>query len=495
MGNDRKAVKAADEAGVMIPSDVKKALAKKAREKLEDTWHTEDDFRKKLGQMPDDELSAAYIPDVYQKDIYRIDYEILKARGIKLISFDMDDTAADSEAGEPSQTAIVLFRDLKRMGFAVALLTNGKDAEGKKFAEKLGADYAAEAKKPYSTVFKAVAFDYEEQHKEFLERSQMAHVGSHFSKDIMGGNTFGITTCLVRRAGKRGKPVAGIAKLVGVNENHIVRAELKNRGLWYAHHQYEKGDQYYQLGEEPGYRRNGRPACGIALQAADSLIQKVNADRNTVYSLDGLLRNSYKQKKAAVMKTLYAHLGEDIVFTGAEDGMEDMRELEEYELWDGELSAFIFTAGCYSVRQARRLYKDSGEVAYTQRKPAGKDAVATYKERESRSFLFHLGCTGEYREVCEISAKYKGEDSAGNEWVHICLATTGFSWNEDIDFICTVKSRGASDRQAALFACKNYMGSSFSVQYWYRLTPDGTVKEYWIHPYNEDTFKERWELN
>ena len=128
MGNDRKAVKAADEAGVMIPSDVKKALAKKAREKLEDTWHTEDDFRKKLGQMPDDELSAAYIPDVYQKDIYMIDYEILKARGIKLISFDMDDTAAAPEAGEPSQTAIVLFRDLKRMGFAVALLTNGKDA-------------------------------------------------------------------------------------------------------------------------------------------------------------------------------------------------------------------------------------------------------------------------------------------------------------------------------------------------------------------------------
>lgn len=495
MENVRKAVKTADEVRGMISSDVKKALAKKAGEKLEDTWHTEDDFRKKLGQMPDDELSAAYIPDVYQKDIYMIDYEILKARGIKLISFDMDDTAATPEAGEPSQTAIVLFRDLKRMGFAVALLTNGKDAEGKKFAEKLGADYAAEAEKPYSTVFKAVAFDYEEQHKEFLERSQMAHVGSHFSKDIMGGNTFGITTCLVRRAGNRGKPAAGIAKLAGVNENHIVRAELKNRGLWYAHHQYEKGDQYYQLGEEPGYRRNGRPDCSIALQAADGLIQKVNADRNTVYSLDGLLRNSYKQKKAAAMKTLYAHLGEDIVFTGAEDGMEDMRELEEHELWDGELSAFIFTAGCYSVRQARRLYKDSGGVCYTKREPAGKDAAAAYKERESGSFLFHLKCTGEYREACEISAKYKGEGSAGDEWVHICFADTSFSWNEKIDFICAVKSREASDGQAALFVLKKYIGSSFSAEDWYRFTPDGTVKEYRIHPLNGDTFKERWELN
>ena len=495
MGNDRKAVKAADEARGMIPSDVKKALAKKAGEKLEDTWHTEDDFRKKLGQMPDDELSAAYIPDVYQKDIYLIDYEILKARGIKLISFDMDDTAVALEAGEPSQTAIVLFRDLKRMGFAVALLTNGNHAKGKKFAEKLGADYVAEAKKPYSIGFKAVAFDYEERHKEFLERSQMAHVGSHLSKDIMGGNTFGITTCLIRRAGNRRKARTEIKKPTGVYENQIVRAELKNRGLWYACHQHQKGDQYYQLGEEPGYRRSSKSDCSIVLQAADDLIQKVNAGKDTVYSLEELLRNSYKQKKAAVMKTLYAHLGEDIVFTGAGDGMEDMRELEEHELWDGELSAFIFTAGCYSVRQARRLYKDSGGVCYTKREPAGKDAAAAYKERESGSFLFHLKCTGEYREACEISAKYKGGDSTGAEWVHICFADTSFSWNEEIGFICTVKSRGLSDSQAALFVQKHYIGSSFSAQYLYRLTPDGTVKEYQIHPLNKDTLKERWKLN
>lgn len=380
----------------------------------------------------------------------------------------MDDTIAGLEAEEPSQTAIVLCRDLKRMGFAVALLTNGNHAEGKKFVEKLGADYVAEAKKPYSTGFRAVAFDYEEQHKEFLERSQMAHVGNHLSRDIMGGNTFGITTCLVRRAGNRGKAGTEIKKPVGVNQ--IVRAELKNRGLWYSCYQHEKGEQYYQLGEEPEYRRSSEHDCSIALQAADDLIQKVNAGRDTVYSLEELLRNSYKQKKASVMKTLYAHLGEDIVFTGTVDRMEDIRELEEHKLWDGELSAFIFTAGCYSVRQARRLYKDSDGVRYTEREPAGKDAAAAYKEMESGSFLFYSKCTGDYREACEISAKYKGEDSTGDEWVHICFADTAFSWNEEAGFICTVKSRGLSDSQVALFVQKHYIGSSFSAENWYRFT-------------------------
>lgn len=70
MENVRKAVKTADEVRGMISSDVKNALEKKAGEKLNYTWHTEDDFGKKLGQMLDDELSAAYIPDVCQKDIF-----------------------------------------------------------------------------------------------------------------------------------------------------------------------------------------------------------------------------------------------------------------------------------------------------------------------------------------------------------------------------------------------------------------------------------------
>lgn len=38
----------------------------------------------------------AFVPDVYQKSIYKIDYGKLKEKGIMLISFDIDDTISDS---------------------------------------------------------------------------------------------------------------------------------------------------------------------------------------------------------------------------------------------------------------------------------------------------------------------------------------------------------------------------------------------------------------
>ncbi len=49
----------------------------------------------KLAALSDVQLRL-YIPDVYQKDIYQIDYQRLWNQGIRLISFDIDDTIQDS---------------------------------------------------------------------------------------------------------------------------------------------------------------------------------------------------------------------------------------------------------------------------------------------------------------------------------------------------------------------------------------------------------------
>ncbi len=48
-----------------------------------------------LAALSDEQLQL-YIPDVYQKDIYQIDYQRLWDQGIRLISFDIDDTIQDS---------------------------------------------------------------------------------------------------------------------------------------------------------------------------------------------------------------------------------------------------------------------------------------------------------------------------------------------------------------------------------------------------------------
>lgn len=197
--------------------------------------------------MPDDFLKRNYVPDVYQHSIYKIDYQKLKDAGIRFLSFDIDDTIAGLEAFNPPKAAKTLFENLKNMGFEIMLLSNALDNRVADFAKKLGIEgkYIAQAKKPLTSYFAKL------QEICGLEKGQMAHIGNSIMDDVAGGNAFGVTTCLVRRAGV----LAGLPQKIPViqPEGKKLREELKKRGIWRKHHKYVDGDQYYQLGEIPGY--------------------------------------------------------------------------------------------------------------------------------------------------------------------------------------------------------------------------------------------------
>lgn len=201
----------------------------------------------KFKNMSDVFLRDNYVPDVYQPDIYAIDYEKLKAAGIKFISFDIDGTI-ESIVDKPSKTAIVLFTNLKNMGFELGLITNNKDERGKIFAEALGVEYIPRAEKPKTVHFKTL------QERHGLDKKEMAHVGNSMLNDVAGGNSFGITTCLVKSVGAPEKAGSKIRRIFGKTEGQKVREKLKARDIWRKHHKHTDGDQYYQLGEEPGYR-------------------------------------------------------------------------------------------------------------------------------------------------------------------------------------------------------------------------------------------------
>jgi len=204
----------------------------------------------KYKDMTDDYLRDTYVPDVYQKSIYAIDYQKLKAIGIKCISFDIDDTIAGLEnvrlpMAAPPKAAVTLFEKLKADGFIVAILTNANEERGQRFSDALGADgYIARAEKPKTINFQKILDKFS------LDKSQMAHVGNSIIDDIAGGNVFGITTCLVQNVGK----LAKAGGLLGKTEGQKVREVLKSRGIWRKHHKNEDDDQYYQFGEMPKYR-------------------------------------------------------------------------------------------------------------------------------------------------------------------------------------------------------------------------------------------------
>ena len=639
-----------------LPEKAAKYVYDKASAMLLDERSDRESFQAALEHYSDDELMV-YVPDVYQEDIYRIDYARLKENGVKLISFDIDDTIDDSfinklEANAPGMTVTMpdkareLVRGLKAMGFTVVLLTNAQQELAEGACKDLGADYCiARAKKPETSGFEAISSRYG------VDKSQMAHVGNSMRADIAGGNKYGVTTCLVRRAGTSMKLVKFVSKVLGVpTKGHLIRERLLERNIWRKHHVYRSGDQYYQLGEKPEYRRQAPPvdksvvtifydgkapyaaafnlcrhiqsmgvdaklkdaddyyegypgkviiighhdltkkqlaavgvlynsnglmlgytrdqfvlrvsrsALGkgkkgrkkfeeyyntrilsykelaatynvpmqfgsrdetrksqydliwlvfathwlygflgktseleqgagidIAQQAANDLIQKVDADKDAIYTVDELLRNTYKANESAGMKTLRRHLSDDIAFTGVLAEARDERELEEAELLDGELSGYVFTVGGYTIRSAVCLYQDDDEADYTQQVPAGRDVIVQYQQEGWRM----LGPGNGVREVQVISARY---NSAGSEgWQHICIAATSLRWDESINFIGTLKtSASAPDEQEVLFILKQYTGDSFGVAHWYKLSSNGNVTEYEEHPYDPESFEASW---
>lgn len=234
-------------------------FAKLTNEKIKDT-RSKEEFKAQLKVLSDEELTSAFVPDVYQKDIYHIDYGRLKEKGIKLISFDVDDTIGDTmldnlkarlpmlEFTLPNK-AKRLVKSLREMGFKVILMTNGQEGIGAGAYQQLGANgYIYRAEKPDIKNFELAMERYQ------VTPAQMAHVGNNIRQDIGGGNAAGVTTCLVCNAGKSEEIGKFFLKLVGQkSKGHYVRKELEKRRLWFKHHRHYSGDQYYQLGQMPQY--------------------------------------------------------------------------------------------------------------------------------------------------------------------------------------------------------------------------------------------------
>lgn len=255
MGKDVKNILRVAKAVGLDAESLKKLTFDQISDRISKEKDEREAFRKKIHEMSDDELKL-FVPDVYQKDVHKIDYKKLKKSCIKLISFDIDDTLSDVLLNNikdktPGLKVTMpddvkeLFQKLRSMGFIITLLTNASAGIASDACENLKADgYISKANKPEAVSFEEMLSRYD------LEKSQMAHVGNSMRDDVFGGNKAGVTTCLVRRNGVSKKVQIGIAKQMGIpTKGHLIREELLERGIWRKHHKDIKGDQYYQFGE------------------------------------------------------------------------------------------------------------------------------------------------------------------------------------------------------------------------------------------------------
>lgn len=242
----------------------------------------------------------------------------------------------------------------------------------------------------------------------------------------------------------------------------------------------------------------------ITQQAADNLISKFYVAQNVTFTFEELLRDSYKQAEDSARKTLRNHLGPNIVFTGTWAEVADMRELEEEELLEGEISASVFTVGYYAVRIAECLYVEDVSVGvyYTERVSAESNKIMECRNEHKRirqaaddgyGFTKGISTMEEgVRIVTEVSAIYGSQSgTAVDSWQNICMAAPDHEGSGSIEYICTVKKDDTiSDGQAVLFILKHLERSSDSVEIWYKFTPDGKVEQYRV----DDSKVAGWEL-
>jgi len=131
-----------------------------------------------------------FVPDMYQKSIYTINYKKLKKNGIKCLLFDLNNTLASYEVDYPDNKLRELFFELER-DFKVIIISNSPKNRVRPFKEKLNVDSAFNSKKPFKKKYKKIMSLYG------FKDTEIAVVGDELITDILGGNRMGFTTILV----------------------------------------------------------------------------------------------------------------------------------------------------------------------------------------------------------------------------------------------------------------------------------------------------------
>ena len=168
-----------------------------------------------------------FIPDIYQKSIYDIDYNKLKKKGIKCLLFDLDNTLVPVNNDIPTKKVKELFNVLEK-DFKIIIISNSGKKRLTPFKEGLNVDVSASSHKPFKKKYLKIMNLYK------FEYYEMAAIGDQLLTDICGANRIGITSILVNPIGDYEKWCTKINRFL---ESFIYR-KLRKKGLL------KKGDYY-----------------------------------------------------------------------------------------------------------------------------------------------------------------------------------------------------------------------------------------------------------
>lgn len=142
-------------------------------------------------------MFQCFYPDTWMDSTYEIDFEKMRAQGIKALIFDIDNTLVPHGAPADDR-AVALFRRLHELGFSMMLLSNNKEPRVKMFCDVVeGAAYIYKAGKPgkrgYAQAMKKMGSDCD----------TTVFIGDQLFTDVWGAKRCGIYSILVKPIDKK----------------------------------------------------------------------------------------------------------------------------------------------------------------------------------------------------------------------------------------------------------------------------------------------------
>ncbi len=169
-----------------------------------------------------------FMPDIYKKSIYYINYDKLYKKGVRCLLFDLDNTITPPHVKKPTKRLKKLFDELKDKGFKIIIVSNTPKHRIEPFKKELMVDACTFSLKPKRSKFEKIMEKFKYKYTE------LACIGDQLLTDIYGANKLDITSILVNPLTEHDYTITFVNRLIEkIIYDRLSKKDLLIRGKYY----------------------------------------------------------------------------------------------------------------------------------------------------------------------------------------------------------------------------------------------------------------------
>lgn len=169
-----------------------------------------------------------FVPDIYKKSIYYIDYDKLWKCGVRCLLFDLDNTITPFYINKPTKRLKMLFDELKDKGFKIIIMSNAPKYKIEPFKNYLLVDRCAFSLKPKKDKYVKIMEKFK------FNNNEIASIGDQLLTDVLGANRMDIKSILVNPLTSKNHTITIFNKIMEIFiYNQLSKKDLLKKGRYY----------------------------------------------------------------------------------------------------------------------------------------------------------------------------------------------------------------------------------------------------------------------